>query len=218
MERPVSDLVRPTPPPAVIGTRFRLALVAAPGAEDIDTAIGELERLADDYLDLLRRAKVGLPGVYPSVRSIDSVERPGLARRFNELRRSRGGAKVTPAALVALAHLYCVSVQALTLRLEDLNLVRGGTWNTMRDNFRPRATAAELDPKATADAADMMPLHYRTLAAQLYADGEITEGQLAHYLRTDIVGARRSYQEMTTTHDVAADGTAQIVELADTGE
>jgi len=64
----------------------------------------------------------------------------------------------------------------------------------------------------------MMPLHYRSLAAQLYADGEITEGQLARYLRTDIVGARLLYRELTASRDVAEDGSARIVELAGSGE
>jgi Zn-dependent peptidase ImmA (M78 family)/DNA-binding XRE family transcriptional regulator len=143
------------------------------------------------------------------------MPRSGLSRRFHELKRSKQG-KVTPATLVQLAHGYGVSVQALTLRLEDLHLVAPGTWDRLRDNdFQPRAAARLLGLEPGEHAADALPLHYRLLAVQLYADGEITETQLARYLGTDIVGARRTYQQLTETGDVSEDGSPQIVDLAE---
>ncbi len=143
------------------------------------------------------------------------MPRSGLSRRFHELKRSKEG-KVTPATLVQLAHAYGVSVQALTLRLEDLRLVQPGTWDKLRDNdFQPRAAARILGLEISEQPPDALPLHYRLLAVQLYADGEITEAQLARYLNTDIVGARRAYQELTETHDVSEDGSPQIVDLAE---
>lgn len=143
------------------------------------------------------------------------MPRSGLSRRFHELKRSKEG-KVTPATLVQLAHAYGVSVQALTLRLEDLRLVQPGTWDKLRDNdFQPRAAARILGLEAGEQPADALPLHYQLLAVQLYADGEITETQLARYLNTDIVGARRAYQQLTETGDVSEDGSPQIVDLAE---
>lgn len=143
------------------------------------------------------------------------MPRSGLSRRFHELKRSKDG-KVTPALLVQLAHAYEVSVQALTLRLEDLRLVPSGTWDRLRDNdFQPRAAARLLGLELSEQAAAALPLHYRLLAVQLYADGEITEPQLARYLGTDIVGARLAYQELTETGDVSDDGSPQIVDLAE---
>jgi len=334
-DRPVSELLRPAPPPIVIGARFRAILASAPSAKHLDSGIRELESCADDYLDLLRRAKTGVPGTYPAIRPIEYLEpdrvaedlaveernrlgigdgpvprmrevlefeaglrvfvvplppgvaglfvfvdslggcaavnarhpverrrwtiaheyahllssrgraeitpltpsrrareierfadafagnflmpRTGLARRFNELRRSAEG-KVMPGMLVQLAHLYCVSVQALTLRLENLGLIDSGTWDKLREHsFQPRAAMPGPRLDAT-DHLEMMPLHYRSVAAQLYADGEITESQLARYLRTDIVGARRSYLELTASRDVAEDGSAQILDLAESGD
>ncbi|HEV2374317.1 MAG TPA: ImmA/IrrE family metallo-endopeptidase [Streptosporangiaceae bacterium] len=145
------------------------------------------------------------------------MPRSGLSRRFHELKRSNQG-KVTPATLVQLAHAYGVSVQALTLRLEDLRLVPTGTWDRLLDNdFQPRAAARILGLEPGEQAADALPLHYRLLAVQLYADGEITEVQLARYLGTDIVGARRAYQQLTETGDVSEDGSPQIVDLAEAG-
>jgi Zn-dependent peptidase ImmA (M78 family)/transcriptional regulator with XRE-family HTH domain len=143
------------------------------------------------------------------------MPRSGLSRRFHELKRGRAE-KVTPATLVQLAHAYGVSVQALTLRLEDLRLIAPGTWDRLLDNdFQPRAAARLLGLAAAERNAEALPLHYRLLAVQLYADGEITETQLARYLGTDIVGARRAYQKLTETRDVADDGSPQIVDLAE---
>jgi Zn-dependent peptidase ImmA (M78 family)/DNA-binding XRE family transcriptional regulator len=332
--RPVSDLLRPTEPPVAIGARFRAALASAPETDNLPGLIARLEELADNYLDLLRRAGAEPPGQYPPVRRIDHLDpaqagedlaseernrlgigdgpiqrlrevleidvglrifieplpsrvaglfvyveplggcialnanhpserrrwtlaheyahflvsrdraevtlvthrrqvpeserfadsfaanflmpRSGLSRRFNELKRSKAG-PITAAALVQLAHAYRVSVQALTLRLEDLRLVRAGTWDRLRDhNFQPRAAARMLGLEADDEhAAESLPFHYCILATQLYADGEITEGQLARYLGTDIVGARRVYQRLTETRDVSDDGVSQIVDLAE---
>jgi Zn-dependent peptidase ImmA (M78 family)/DNA-binding XRE family transcriptional regulator len=327
----VSELLRPSAPPAAISARFRAALSSLPDARQLSGAVTRLEDQADNYLDLLRRANTDAPGRYPAARSISHLDpgqagedlateernrlglgdgpvrplrevleievglrvfllalprhvaglfvyveelggcigvnishpaerrrwtmaheyahylatrdraevtpvsqrrhqpeserfadafaanflmpRSGLSRRFHELKRSKQG-KVTPATLVQLAHAYQVSVQALTLRLEDLRLVPSGTWDRLADNdFQPRAAARILGIEPAEQAAEALPLHYRLLAVQLYADGEITETQLAKYLGTDIVGARRAYQELTETRDVSEDGSLQIVDL-----
>ena len=329
--KPVSDLLRLSAPPAAIGARFRAALASTPDAHQLSGAVTRLEDQADNYLDLLRRAKTDAPGRYPAARSISHLDpwqagedlateernrlglgdgpirpmrevleievglrvfllplprhiaglfvyveelggcigvnishpaerrrwtmaheyahylatrdraeitslshrrhqpeserfadafaanflmpRSGLSRRFHELKRSKQG-KITPATLVQLAHAYQVSVQALTLRLEDLRLVPPGTWDKLADNdFQPRAAARILGIEPADRAAEALPLHYRLLAVQLYADGEITETQLARYLGTDIVGARRAYQELTETRDVSEDESLQIVDL-----
>ncbi len=329
--KPVSELLRPSAPPATIGARFRAALASVPDARQLSGAVSLLEDHADNYLDLLRRAKTDAPGRYPAARSINHLDpqqagedlateernrlglgdgpirplrevleidvglrvfllplprhvaglfvyveelggciavnishpaerrrwtmaheyahylatrdraevtpvsqrrhqpegerfadafaanflmpRSGLSRRFHELKRSKEG-KITPATLVQLAHAYQVSVQALTLRLEDLRLVPPGTWDKLADNdFQPRAAARILGIELAEQATEALPLHYRLLAVQLYADGEITEAQLAKYLGTDIVGARRAFQELTETRDVSDDGSLQIVDL-----
>jgi Zn-dependent peptidase ImmA (M78 family)/DNA-binding XRE family transcriptional regulator len=329
----LSQLLRPEPPPAAIGTRFRAVMPADQRhAGELASAVDELQRRADDYLDLLRIANAEPPGRPEPVRHIhvadshraedlateernrlglgDGPVRPlrevleievglrvfmlplpsrvaglfviaeplgacvavnsrhpserrrwtmaheyahylanrdraevtrvsyqrmpeseyfadafaasflmprsGLARRFHELKRSNAE-RVTPAMLVQLAHAYGVSLQALSDRLEELGLIPAGTWERLRErNFQPRLAAEMLGLDETEQAGDALPLHYRLLAAQLYADGEITETQLARYLRTDIVGARRAYAELTETADVASDGSPQILDLAET--
>lgn len=330
--RPLSELLRPTEPPVAIGARFRAALASTPGSSKVEESIGALERSADDYLDLLRRAGASLPGHSPSVRppnglgiavaaenlalsernrlglgdgpvdrlresleievglrifvlplpgqiaglfvfvdplggcvAVNSkhprerrrwtmaheyahfiahrnrpevtelpgrkrlseterfadafaanflVPRSGLVRRFGELKQSKGGS-VTPASLIQLAHTYGVSAQAMTLRLEDLALIPEGTWDKLKDHrFQPRTAAEKLGMQAPTDHPERLPLHYRNLAVQLYSDAQISESQLARYLHTDIVGARRTYQGLTATSDVAEDGSLQILDLA----
>lgn len=143
------------------------------------------------------------------------MPRSGLSRRVHELRYGREES-LTAATLVQLAHAYGVSVQALTLRLEDLHLVPAGTWDWLSENnFRPRAAAELLGLDHREQAAEALPLYYRMLAVQLYADGEITEVQLARYLQTDVVSARRAYQELTASGDVSEDGSPQVVDLTE---
>lgn len=138
------------------------------------------------------------------------IPRSGLSRWFSALTPSAYSGPVTPAALVQLARAYQVSVQALTRRLEDLRLVSPRTWEWLQQNsFRPRAATMPVGRDDTGPAAQSLPFHYRVLVTQLYAGGDITEGQLARYLGTDIAGARRAYQQLAVTGDVSADGAPQ---------
>ena len=57
---------------------------------------------------------------------------PGLRRRFHQISRAAEGS-VTAAEVCRLAHYYFVSVEAMFLRLEELRLVPGGTWERLRD-------------------------------------------------------------------------------------
>lgn len=142
------------------------------------------------------------------------MPRNGIVRRFHELFRANG--RFTPASLVQLAHSYRVSVQALCLRLEGLGLVSVGTWDRLKEHdFQPRRAAQKLNLPVVAGSDDPLPFHYRTLAAQLLIDGDITEMQFAHYLGRDIVSARRELERLTSTGDVGEDGTPQIINLQD---
>jgi Zn-dependent peptidase ImmA (M78 family)/transcriptional regulator with XRE-family HTH domain len=331
----VATLLRPSPPPASIRAKFRTGLMTGPNEGDLEHAVDELERFADNYVDLLRRSQVRLPGRPPAVRPTDylgpegagealateernrlglgdgplqllrevlevevglriffldlpskvaglfihvdplggcvgvnrhhplqrrrwtmaheyahylaSRDRPevtrlgsgrvndserfaeafaanflmprnGIVRRFHELKQDSDG-KATPATLVQLAHTYRVSVQALCLRLESLELIRPGTWDRLKDNnFQPRAAADMLNLSSIPDSGAPLPYHYRTLATQLFIDGEITETQFAQYLDMSVVDARKEFQKLTSTPDVGEDGQSQIVDLLDSVE
>jgi Zn-dependent peptidase ImmA (M78 family)/transcriptional regulator with XRE-family HTH domain len=137
----------------------------------------------------------------------------GLKRRFHELARLRKG-KITPAELCQLAHYYVVSVEALTHRLETLHLLPNGTWDRLRDSgfkVREAQTILGLEPHPRTD--QLLPLRYQYLAVEAYQRGDLTEGQLARFLRVGRVEARRLVEELTNYHDVSAAGKVAIVSV-----
>ena len=121
----------------------------------------------------------------------------GLRRRFNELSRAVDG-KVTAAEVCRVAHQYVVSVEAMMLRLEELGVLPGGTWERLRDRgFKVREAQDILGLTPHSSSDQLLPLRYQYLAARAYEEGELTEGQLARLLRVDRVLARRAVQRLT---------------------
>ena len=141
--------------------------------------------------------------------------RAGLHRRFHSLSRDRDG-DVTAADLLQLAHSYRVSLQAMILRLEDLRLLPAGSFDRLLDlGFRPSEAEHLLGRPRPAPDQILLPPRYRYLAAELYVRAEITEGQLARFLRLDRVNARRVVEELTGSEDVGPDGDVRPLRLAE---
>jgi Zn-dependent peptidase ImmA (M78 family) len=115
----------------------------------------------------------------------------GLSRRFNDLHGARSG-KITPADLCTLAHYFFVSFEVLTRRLEELDLVPSGTWARLKElGFRVEEAKTLLRLPEHEPSDHVLPTRYQYLAAEAFARGDLTEGQLARLLRTDRVAARR---------------------------
>ena len=122
---------------------------------------------------------------------------PGLRRRFNELSRAVDG-KVTAAEVCRVAHQYVVSVEAMMLRLEELGVLPGGTWERLRDRgFKVREAQDILGLTPHPSGDQLLPLRYQYLAARAYEEAKLSEGQLARLLRVDRVLARRAVQRLT---------------------
>lgn len=137
----------------------------------------------------------------------------GLTRRFQAMRRSKEG-PVTPADLLALAHLFGVSFQALVWRLEELKLLPAGTWDKLRAlGFKVRSAQALVGIPSLVPARGSLPLRYELLAVQAYASDLLSEGELARYLQTDRVGARRRVQELTEGTPFFDDGAWHQLDL-----
>jgi Zn-dependent peptidase ImmA (M78 family)/transcriptional regulator with XRE-family HTH domain len=137
----------------------------------------------------------------------------GLSRRFHELRRSRDG-RVTPADLCTLAHFYFVSVEALTLRLEELRLLPLGTWDRLKQaKFRVREAQAILQLPERPVADHLLPMRYLYLAAEAYQQADLSEGQFARFLRMDRLEARRLADELASRKEVSDEGTVQTLLL-----
>lgn len=128
-----------------------------------------------------------------------------IRRRFNEAVASTGDFKV--ADLCRLSHLYFVSVEAMALRLEGLGLIPRGTRDYLKEErFEVRKAAQILELPRHPVTDDPYPERYKFLAVQAYELGNLTEGQLARFLRCDPVTARGIVAECLTVRDLAADG------------
>jgi Zn-dependent peptidase ImmA (M78 family) len=90
-----------------------------------------------------------------------------------------------------LANFYGVSVEALTLRLEDLKLIPTGVWDKLqKGGFKVREAQAQLGLGEIPSQDSQLPIRYQNLAVLAFEQGLITEGQFSHYLRTDRLSAR----------------------------
>ena len=146
----------------------------------------------------------------------------GISRRFNEMKSVSKG-KFTYANLLGLAHYFAVSVESLVRRLEQLRLVPRGTWEKIKESgFRPQEGKAVLKLVEKETAADLLPTRYLMLAVQGYREGLLTEGQLARWLRVDILEARRVLEESfgsvgSTSAPLLGDGAIDRPEVGKAG-
>lgn len=128
----------------------------------------------------------------------------GLTRRFHDLARATG--RVTPADLCALAHFYGVSMAAMSYRLEELNLLPAGTWDRIHaSGFKVREAQQQLGLPPLDGYHAMLPMRYQYLAVSAYDQEELSEGQLARFLRVSRVQARDIVQKI---HNHLGDGAA----------
>ena len=138
-----------------------------------------------------------------------------LRRQYFDVTNSRGDFQV--ADLCRLASIYAVSVQAMTLRLESLGLVRKGTWDTLSEQgFKPETAKRklQLQPLKTAHSKPY-PARYKFLAVLAFSEDKLSEGELARYLRTDRVSVRKIVRDcINRTDDVDADGAEAVLRVS----
>lgn len=125
--------------------------------------------------------------------------------RFNEIVNTTGNFQVGD--LVKLKHRYFVSMEAMALRLESLGLLKQGTWELQKEKGFPVREAEkrlELFTETKPDPA--YPDRYRLLAVHAYERGELSEKEVANYLRCDIWEARRIIQESMMSMEMDSEG------------
>ena len=138
-----------------------------------------------------------------------------LRRQYFDVTNSRGDFQV--ADLCRLANFYAVSVQAITLRLESLSLVRKGTWDTLSEQgFKPETAKRKLKLKSLETAHwKPYPARYKFLALLAFSEDKLSEGELAGYLRTDRVSVRKIVRDCTNrSDDVDADGDEAVLRVS----
>ena len=125
--------------------------------------------------------------------------------RFNEIVNTTGNFQVGD--LVKLKHFYSVSMEAMTLRLESLGLLRQGTWELQKEKGLPvRKAEKRLGLVSETSPEPAYTARYKFLAVHAYQRGELSEKELANYLRCDIWEARQIIQESMFSVEVDAEG------------
>ncbi len=125
--------------------------------------------------------------------------------RFNEIVNTTGNFQVGD--LVKLKHFYSVSMEAMALRLESLGLLKQGRWELLKEKRLPiREAEKRLGLVSETRPEPAYPERYKFLAVHAYERGELTEKELANYLRTDIWEARRVIQESMFSAEVDSEG------------
>jgi len=126
----------------------------------------------------------------------------GLKRRYNDMRQAKKGFSTTD--LLTLANMYGVSVQALTLRLEDLDLLPAGMWQSLKGRKFPIQQYQEmLGLKPINSYDDIFPLRYKLLALEALSEGQISEEQFAYLLSTDRLTARAVAESLAAEHTLS---------------
>lgn len=127
----------------------------------------------------------------------------GLSRRFSEMLSDADG-KFRVAHLLILAQFFEVSFQALTQRLEEIGRISRGTYDMLvARGLKPLEAESILGFERRV--IDRLPFRYVFLVASLYARGELSEGEVAAYLRTDRLTAREILQRVPETGEDGGD-------------
>ncbi len=127
-----------------------------------------------------------------------------LMRSYNDI--VDAGNSFSPSDLLTMAHFYGVSVEALALRLEDMDLLPTGTWQSLKKRGFPIRQFQEQLGLRIAVRDDIFPLRYQILAFTALNEGHISEGQFAHFLRRNRFEARSMLEELESQSDAPLDG------------
>jgi Zn-dependent peptidase ImmA (M78 family)/DNA-binding XRE family transcriptional regulator len=136
----------------------------------------------------------------------------GVRRRFHEIIEATGDFQV--ADLCRLAHYYYASVQAMTLRLEGLELIPGGSWDYLQGSqLKVSKAKQELGLEPHPIENEPFPERYRFLAVHAWDQERITETQLAEFLQCDRREARDIASRYLTMPALDSDEPRGLVQL-----
>ncbi len=128
-----------------------------------------------------------------------------VRQRFHATVASSGDFQVVD--LCRLKHHYFVSLEAMTLRLEQLGLIQKGMWDNLSEaKFAPRKAEAMLGFPSQPTDDNIVPERYKYLAVHAYERGDLGDTDLAHYLRCDIATAREIVAQTLISHEIEPSG------------
>lgn len=123
----------------------------------------------------------------------------GVSRRWQALDQS---SKPTVATLLGQADWWGASLQAFALRLEQLRLMRGGTYNRLvRQGLVVDEARSLLSLPDHPPDSQVVGRRMRVLALTAHAAGKLSEERLARMLHTDRLGAREAAAQLLSPLD-----------------
>jgi len=126
-----------------------------------------------------------------------------VRRIFNDYVEQDG--KFSPRHLILGAYRLRVSLEAFTRRLERLELVKSGTYDSLRDRGLNSAVVKEALGEPAEEQAPEPPPRVLLLAAEAYEKGLFSEGQLVDMLVMDRVRFRRVVDYLGGLDDALAE-------------
>jgi len=119
----------------------------------------------------------------------------GVMQKFQEV--VAGSDRLTRRHVIVLAHFFGVSREAIVRRLEELKLIKSGTWDWFKDNGgitdeQERQVLGDIggpDPHK-AEASRPTTLRLNMMAAEVYRRELLSEGQLAQLLQLTRIEVR----------------------------
>ena len=137
-----------------------------------------------------------------------------VMQKFQEV--TAGSDKLSRRHVIILSHFFGVSREAMVRRLEELRLVKQGTWDWFQANGnitdeQARQVLGDLSaPDAyKADADRPTTLRLNLLASEAYRKELFSEGQLARMLHLERVELR----EILTNHELEGSETDEVTNL-----
>lgn len=139
----------------------------------------------------------------PDMDADDAYQRVPARERFAEafarnflmpvsgIGRQVGSKDIQRIDLFIMAQYFGVSVQAMTLRLEELRYIPTGTWDDLRARgVRIRDIQQRFEIEPIFDPDEMLPMRFQYLAINAVANGQISEGRFAELMRVSRARAR----------------------------
>jgi Zn-dependent peptidase ImmA (M78 family)/DNA-binding XRE family transcriptional regulator len=140
----------------------------------------------------------------------------GVKQKLEEV--TAGSERLSRRHVIVLAHFFGVSREAIVRRLEELALVKNGTWDWFQSNGgisdeQARQVLGDLSIRDAykADAGRPTTLRLNLLAAEVYRQGLLSEGQLARLLNLDRVELREILGALEAEGS-EADGVADLLD------
>jgi Zn-dependent peptidase ImmA (M78 family) len=137
----------------------------------------------------------------------------GMLQKFQDL--TAGSDRLTRRHVIVLASAFGVSREAMVRRLEDLRLVKRGSWDWFSDNGgitdeQARQVLGDIRIPDTerADADRPTTMRLSLLAAEAYRQELMSEGQLARLLRLDRIELRAMLDGLELESDDGGEGVA----------